>query len=71
MIRDTTVFLLPGIAQGFDPANDVTEVYAQYTATLTGTSLAGPEPSAAPDQRPTADRYRHRYDDRLAEESNY
>jgi hypothetical protein len=49
MIQDTAVFLLSGIALDFDPANDVTDVYAQYTATLTGTNLAAPDPSTVPE----------------------
>ena len=36
LIQDTAVFLLSGLPDGFDPSTGVTDVGAQYTATVSG-----------------------------------
>lgn len=50
MILDTAVFQLSGISSGFDPSVDVSNVSAQFTATLTDSvNIAGIDPPGVPE----------------------
>lgn len=50
MIQDTAVFVLSGISPGFDPSVDVSNVSAQFTATLTDSlNVTGDDPPGVPE----------------------
>jgi hypothetical protein len=49
MIQNTAVFVLSGIAVGFDPSTSITNISSQYTASLMGPNVPGVDPPSVPE----------------------